>query len=180
MTPTGGPSLQLGRDDLPDFVEHTLQWRDSEHLAALRLKSATIFPSPKAAMIHAIADDLDDHIPSIESAHIDSSAHLSRFALSLLEATSDGILLVDRFDRELADTGCGFALLVKQSVNSSDAAPQTERELRNNRKAVLWIAEDQKEVDTLFNMEVLEESLEAGADPETKYWRTRFVRAEKN
>ena len=179
LTPTGGPSMQLGRDDLQEWVEQTLQWRDAQHLAALRLKQPNVCPSPKAAMILSIMDNLDDHVPSLESTQLDCDPHLGQFALALLEATSDGTLLVDRYDRELADQGYGFALLVKSSVNSSDAAPQTERELRNNRSALLWISQDQVEIDTLFSMGVLEESLEAGADPNIKYWRTRFVRAEK-
>ena len=176
LTPKGGPSLQLGRDDLPTFVHDVLQWRDTQHLAVLRQRQPALCPSPKAAMILAIAHDIDnrENLPCPE--YHDADPHYHKGKLSLLEPSDGGSLTLSDFVPEIQVINDEVALLVEPSTHvPRDPAPQTERELRNSRDMLHWMAADQVEIDTLFGMHTLEEVL----DPGGKAWRTRFVRAEK-
>ena len=191
LLPKGGPSLKLGVDDVPAFVENGLKWRDAKYLDVLRANASRHVPPGITASTLAILDGLDDISPTVGLPHDDDhdiDPRLEKAPVFFIErgATSVGncFLLEDWTD--IAFEWGGFCLVVDDTTEALQTkwiALQTEKALKACPQQLAWLASDQTEIDTLWGppYEAFEEELESNVPPEQRdrYYRTKFVRVVK-
>ena len=175
VTPKGGPSLDLGVDDTPLFVQESLQWRDASYIASLRADLSMHVPKSVSAATMAILHDVTDTPIGRECDDHDIDPRLSRSDIFYLSADASGAVALSPVQFDVAFERDNFCLITTQEA-SKWIVPQSERELKACPQQLVWLGADQEEVDILWGLGCFEEII----DPKGRFWRTKFVRTVKD
>jgi hypothetical protein len=202
----GGPSLQLGVDDLTKFAMNELHWRVSDKVLELAGRHTALLAtaidtnrnyeltSTHEKALAIIYESLHHHDNAMPLDHFDFDSALDACNESNVLMLIEGGKLVlvpvtearEKMPTQLLppDLDHNWCLATIHVQCEDWVAPQTETEFKLCRQNLFWCNCDDEEMNILFTMGVLEpvtfEQLPLGSDGKTiRVWPTKFVRTIK-
>ena len=196
LTPKGGPSFQVGCDDIADLAIKSLQLRDAARClrtahAAVNVHRNTASNSnytasnsnySVAAAAFSLSAPYEDLPPIGNSISPDVELDARPYSYDIVMTISAGKDGYAIFDNPIVTRHQGFdspyiVMVSDGTPADDDSAPQTDRALALTPDRSQWEAADQQEIDTLMlHGDVLREVISNGSE---RTWTLKFVRKKK-